>query len=143
IGVPGLDEHLATLSATVERAMMPLPVEPVGVGASWRNSRSIEQSGLKLTTVNTITLTAIERDKLSFAIETQIHGADQSVMQGAMRIDVKDITGVGKGTASIDLGTLATTSQLRMELRTEMTAAGDGQPTAMRMAMVTQVTSHD
>ena len=35
----------------------PLPDEAVGVGAVWRNSRPIQQNGLALKAVNTITIT--------------------------------------------------------------------------------------
>src|SRR5687767_7850457 len=51
--------QLASLTASFEQTMMPLPDVPVGVGAVWRNSRTIEQNSLKLTAVNSVTLTAL------------------------------------------------------------------------------------
>jgi hypothetical protein len=130
-----LEAQLASLVASFEQTMMPLPDEPVGVGAVWRNSRAVAHNGMKLVAVNTISVTGLADDVLSYTIDTDIHGQAQVVAQGDSRIAVTDIVGSAGGKGSIGLVTLRVTSELLAELRSEMKA--DDDDTATRMTMVT------
>jgi hypothetical protein len=119
---------------------MPLPDEAVGVGAVWRNSKPLEQNGLKMIAVNSVALTGIDGDKITFEIDTQVHGDDQTLQQGDLSVDIKDVTGTGSGKGSIDLRTLALTSELATEFRSAMQAGGEGSATPMKMGIITRVT---
>lgn len=134
-----IDTQVSSLVASFEQTMMPLPDEPVGVGAVWRNSRAIEQNGMSLKSVNSVSLASIEGDVVTLALDTDIHGQDQTVKQGDLTIEVKDILGNGGGKTRIDLAKLAVTSDLAAEFRSVMTAAGDPQPTTMTMTTVSKV----
>ncbi len=131
---PELDAQLQSLIRSFESTMMTLPDEAVGVGAVWRNSKPVEHNGMKLKAVNTVTLTALEGDAIEYSINTDIHGANQSVTQQGVTIAIEDIVGSGGGKGSIDLATLAVTSELAAELRSRMKATGEDQePTNMTM----------
>lgn len=132
--------QFAALASSFDQLLMPLPDRAVGVGAVWRTSRAIEQNGMKLTAVNSVELTAIDGDKLSFAIDTQIHGDDQTVKQDDLSVEIKDIVGTGEGKGTIDLETLAITNELTSQLRSAMQATGETAPTKMTMAIATRVT---
>jgi len=106
----------------------------------WRNSKPIEQNGMKMIAVNSIQLTSIDGDVLGFAIDTQVHGDDQTLKQGELSVAIKDITGTGAGKGTIDLGTLALTSELATEFRSVMQAPGEPEATQMTMAIKTRVT---
>ena len=138
----GLETPLAMLSSSFENVAMPLPDEAVGVGAMWRSSRALEEQGMKLTAVNTVQLVSINGDQLAFDLETEIHGDDQTVKQGDLTVDVKDITGTGSGKATVDLKTLAVTSEVSAELRSAMQSPGEAKPTQMRMAIKTKIAPH-
>jgi hypothetical protein len=131
--------QLAALTANFDQLIMPLPDEPVGVGAVWRNSKALDQNGLKMTAVNTVSLTDVSGDKLTFTVDTQVHGDDQMVQQGEMGVEVKDITGTGQGKGTVDLRTLAITSELAAEFRSTMKAPGETTAMPMRMAITTRV----
>ena len=137
---PSAKSQLAALTASFDQLMMPLPDEPVGVGAVWRSSKPLEQNGLKMIAVNSIALTSIDGDKLGFEIDTQVHGDDQTISQDGMSVEIKDVTGTGNGKGSIDLKTLALTSELATEFRSAMQAGGEGSATPMKMNIVTRVT---
>jgi hypothetical protein len=131
---PELEAQLQSLIRSFESTMMALPDEPVGVGAVWRNSRPVDQNGMKLKAVNSVTVRAIKGDVIEYTLDTDIHGADQSVTQQDVTIEIKDIVGSGAGKGSIDLGTLAVTSELAAELRSRMKAAAhDQDATSMTM----------
>ena len=132
---PELDAQLQSLIRSFESTMMTLPEEAVGVGAVWRNSKPVDQNGMKLKAVNTVTLTALKGDAIEYSIDTDIHGANQSVTQQGVTIEIEDIVGSGAGKGSLDLATLAVTSELAAELRSRMKATGeDEQPTNMTMS---------
>lgn len=130
---------LASLVNSFEQTLMPLPDVPVGPGAVWRNSRPITRNGMTLTAVNSVTLVSKTGSSISYTIDSTLHGADQSANEGSDTVDVKDITGTGGGMGTVDLTTLAVTSEITAELRTKMSAAGDAEPTPLTMATVTRV----
>jgi len=136
---PELEQQVSSLVASFESTMMALPDEPVGVGAVWRNSRPVEQNGLKLKAVNSVSLTAIKGDVIEYSVDTDIHGQDQSIKQGEVTIEVKDLVGNGGGKGSVDLRKLAISSELAAEFRSAMTATGDTEPTKMEMATLVKV----
>lgn len=136
---PDMEQQLNSLVASFESTMMTLPDEPVGAGAVWRNSRPVEQNGLKLKAVNSITLSAIRGDTIDYSIDTAIHGADQSIKQSDITIEVKDLVGNGGGKGTVDLAKLAVTSELAAEFRSEMRTDGDPAPTKMEMATLMRV----
>jgi hypothetical protein len=136
---PELDQQVRSLITSFESTMMALPDEPVGAGAVWRNSRVIEQNGLKLKAVNSVTLAKVSGDLIVYSIDTAMHGDDQSVAQGDTTIQVQDIIGNGGGRGSVDLGTLEINSDLAAEFRSAMTASGDTAPTKMEMATLMKV----
>lgn len=131
--------QLSALVANFDQLVMPLPHEPVGVGAVWRNSRPLEQNGMRMTSVNSIELTGLTDDKLSYAIDTEVHGPDQTVSQGGMTVEITDITGTGTGTGTIDLRTLAVSSDLTSQFRSSMKAGGETSALPMAMTITTHV----
>jgi hypothetical protein len=133
---------LAALTTSFDQLMMPLPDDPVGVGAVWRNSRPLEQNGMKMIAVNTVTLTSITGDKLAFDIDTALHGDDQTIQEGGLTVDIKNIVGTGRGKGTLDLRTLAMTSELTTELRSAMQAPGEAEPMQMKMVIATRVAPH-
>lgn len=133
--------QLASLTASFQDVMMTLPTEPVGVGAVWRSSRAIEQNHLKMTAVNTVTLLAIDGDKIGYSIDTELHGDDQKVTQDGQTLEVKDITGTGSGKGTVGLTTLEVTSDLTAELRSKMSAPGEAEATPMKMTLKTTLSS--
>lgn len=136
---PDVQAQLNALTSSFENVLMTLPNEPVGAGAVWRSSRAIEQNGLKLTSVNTFAITAIDGDTVKYTIDTEVHGADQQVTQGGTTVEIKDITGTGGGRGVMHLDGLAFESDLAAEFRSKMNAPGEAQPTAMKMMTLMRV----
>lgn len=136
---PDVQAQLNALTSSFENVLMSLPSEPVGVGAVWRSSRDIEQNGLKLTAVNTYSITALSGDTVTYNVDTEVHGRDQQVTQAGTTVDIKDILGTGGGRGVIHLDGLAFESDLNAEFRSKMNAPGEAQPTAMKMTTMMRV----
>jgi hypothetical protein len=132
--------QLTALTTSFQNVVMPLPNEPIGVGAVWRSSRELDQNGMKLTTVNTFNVTAITGDKIEYTIETEVHGTDQQITQAGTTVDIKDITGAGGGKGTLHLDKLDFESELTAQLRSKMQAKGE--TTATPMMLTTQMRAH-
>jgi len=128
---PAVTEQLQALAASFQQLAMSLPTAPVGVGAKWRTSRKIQQSGLALTTVTTVDVTGLDATTASFTLGSEVHGADQTVTQSGVAVEVKDVTGTAQGKGTIDLAKGVTTGELHFDLRSQMTSSG--QTTPMRV----------
>jgi hypothetical protein len=136
---PSSKSQLEALAANFDQLMMPLPEVPVGVGAVWRNSKPLEQNGMKMIAVNSVELLDVKGDVVSYQLDTQVHGDDQTLKYGDATVDIKDITGTGTGKGTIGLKTLAVSSELTSEFRSAMQAPGEGSATQMTMSIVTHV----
>jgi hypothetical protein len=133
-------QQLLALTGSFDQVAMPLPAEPVGAGAVWRTSRPIEHNGMKMTAVSTVAITSIAGDTIAFTLDTDIHGKDQTVTHEGATVEMKHITGTGRGSGSIELTSLKISSELTAEFRSEMTSPGEDAPTPMRVSTVTKVT---
>lgn len=132
--------QLTALTSSFENVVMPLPNEPIGVGAVWRSSRELAQNGMRLTTVNTFNVIAITGDKIEYTLETQVHGTDQEITQGGTTVTITDITGAGGGKGTLHLDKLDFESELTAQLRSKMQAKGE--TTATPMMLTTQMHAH-
>lgn len=130
---PDVARQLDALTTSFESVVMPLPNEPIGVGAVWRSSRELAQNGMKATTVNTFNVTAITGDKIEYTIETEVHGSDQAITQSGTTVDITDITGVGGGKGTLHLDKLDFQSELTAQLRSKMQAKGETTTTPMML----------
>lgn len=135
---PVISGQLTTLSRSFEQVTMPLPAEPVGIGAQWRQRKTIEQAGMTMLTITTIDVTAIEGDKLVFTSIAEVRGKDQTITQGGTAIALKNLGGKGTGYGTVDLARMMMTGQITGEFHSEMSAGG--QDATMKMKIVTRMT---
>lgn len=129
----------SSLTESFEHIAMPLPTVPIGVGAKWTTTRELDNNGMRSTATNTVDVTALDGDKVSFTVTTQIAGPPQTVTQQNVAIDVSSLTGSGGGSGSIDLAHFAMTYALTAKLHADM--AAQGQNSALDLEMTTTITS--
>jgi hypothetical protein len=122
---PEIAQQVDTLMQGFEHVAMPLPREPIGVGAKWKTTRELEQNGIKTTTTNIVDVTALDGEKLSFRLQTELHGVDQTVVMGATAIDVTNLGGTGSGSGTIDLAHFAMTGELVAKMHATMATQGE------------------
>ena len=125
---PQVTEQMNALAASLSQLAMSLPTAPIGPGAKWRTSRKITQGGLALTTVTTVDVTAIDANGIAFTLASEIHGADQTVTQNGLSVEMKDVSGTATGKGTIELTKGITTGTLHFDLKSQMSAAGSATP---------------
>jgi hypothetical protein len=134
---PQVTEQMTALAASLSQLAMSLPSTPIGVGAKWRTSRKITQGGLALTTVTTVDVTGLDANGIAFTLASEIHGADQTVTQNGLSVEMKDVRGTATGKGTIELTKGITTGELHFDLKSQMSAAAGS---ATQMHVMTDLT---
>jgi len=128
---PGADDQMRAILDGYQQVAMVLPHTPIGVGAQWKSTRTIAQGGMTMTATTTVGLSALDGNRATYAIATEITGVDQTVGSGDTAIAVSGIHGTGTGTGSIDLTTLAMSGDLATTVESTMTAQGQAEKMSM------------
>ncbi len=134
---PALAQQLETISKSFQQISLPLPHVPIGDGAAWRQKKTIEQNGMKLFTVTTIVVTAVDTDGFTFTSTTSLGGPDQTITMQGHKIQMSSIGGVGTGKGTIDLTKMAMTGEATLSFHSDMTA--DNETDQMGMTVTTRV----
>jgi len=137
-GSAAIAEQLTSLAASVQQLAIPLPTAPIGIGAEWKTTRTIDQGGMKLTSTTTLDVTSLDATTIGFTLTSDIKGADQTVTQSGIAVELKDVGGSATGKGTIDLAKGVTTGELHFDLHSQMTAAGSSTP----MRAQTDITIH-
>jgi hypothetical protein len=135
---PAVDQQAKALAASFQELAMSLPTAPVGTGAKWRTSRKIEQNGMALTAVTTVDVTSVDATTVGFTLSSEVHGADQTVTQNGIAVELADVGGTAQGKGTIDLARGVTTGELHFDLHSQMSAAGSATP----MRVQSDITVH-
>jgi hypothetical protein len=134
---PALAQQLDTVSKSFQQISLPLPHLPIGNGAAWRQKHTIEQNGMKLFTVTTIVVTALDDRSITFTSTTSLGGPDQKITLQGHAIEMTSIGGVGNGKGTIDLTKMVMTGESTLAFHSDMTA--DNETDQMSMTMTTHV----
>lgn len=116
-----LADWVQSIDKSLRAIAMPLPDVPVGVGAQWKHRATVNQQGIHGSTVTSVELVSIDKDKVTYTTTTEASGADQHVTEQGQTTDVKHVGGHGSGRGTVDLAKLAMTGELSMSLSAEMT----------------------
>lgn len=95
--------ELARVLQGLERVAMRLPAEPVGVGATWRERRTLPEGGIRAISETTYRLVSITGDTIAYATTGQSTGPPQTVEQDGTRVEVTDTHGHAEAQGTLDL----------------------------------------
>jgi hypothetical protein len=137
----GIDKAaVAQIASAFRQLAMPLPSVPVGIGATWTTTRPLAANPVAMTATTTVVLTGRTGSAITYAITSELHGADQTTVQDGTSVEVAHISGSASGNGTLDLAKFAVDSTQSAELHMNMTTGSDR--TAMTMRQVLRVSSH-
>jgi hypothetical protein len=123
----------------------PLPEEPVGVGARWEASMSVDQAGLGMDVL--VTTEIVEMTDAGFVTE-ETFSLDASSSGGlidelvpGMELAIDEYAVEGSGRTEFELDRLSQDGVMEMLMRMAMNAAFEGESTDMSMDMAMTMTS--
>lgn len=98
---------LDRVTQSLERMAMRLPSEPVGVGATWRERKTLPQGGIRAISETTYTLVSITGDTVAYATTGLSTGAPQTLEQDGTKVEVTNTHGHSEAKGTIDLSRYA------------------------------------
>lgn len=124
---PMLQQILQGLRGAFEQNSMPLPEEPVGVGAKWKSESSMKFQGMKMDMVLNVTLTDLTETSFQLSSELTMHAEEQSLddpnLPRGMEMTLKSMGGSGEGQFTfrdarlMPLGTMNSSTEMEFEVK--------------------------
>jgi hypothetical protein len=140
--------RLDNLSRSLEQAAMQLPAEPVGIGATWRERKSLPAGGIRAVSETTYTLTSLTSDKIAYTGVGLATGVPQTIEQDGIKVEVTNTHGQSQTTGAVDLTryapevTSTSTFTTAMNVVAPTQPAGAG-PSTVEITMAIRVTPLD
>lgn len=123
---------------------LPLPADPVGVGAQWSATADFDVQGIPMTQTSEYEVLEIDGDVVELAVTTEQAvpagtqvGADQSAMGADVEVQAWDIT--GDATVELDLTHAFPTLEQQLEGSQELDVTVDGEMSAIEQEMSTDL----
>lgn len=134
-----LSQVLDSAEQSLEQMSVPLPAEPVGVGAQWEGTRDIESGGFSVTQTAIYTLNSIEDDDLTLGVTLTQTASEQNVEMAGLppgfEASLDSLESAGTGTIQTNLNRLVPRSEstLSMTIALGVSAQGQTQQIAMNL----------
>lgn len=109
-GPPAPDKaraQLATLIESLEHAAAQLPVEPVGVGATWVERRTLPPGGITGVAEIVYTVTALTASSFAYTSAGQLTGGPQTIEREGVKIEVSNTSGHSEAKGTVELARYA------------------------------------
>jgi hypothetical protein len=134
---PQMRQAVEQAKQSIGALMVPLPEEPVGVGAKWEYRRPFAAQGLTVDQTGTYEVVSIEEDRVTLKAALTQTAANQKIqnpMLPGAAMEVQKMTGEGTGNFTVDLGqTLPVDATTDVHADLSMQVAIGGQKQAMNM----------
>ncbi len=125
----GMEQALQQMNA-------PFPAEPVGKGARWTHTNTLNQNGITLTQQSTYDLVKVSGQNITLKVGISQLAPKQKVSQMGVTVDLLSLKSSGKGTTQLRLDRLAPVkSKIKIDTKASM-----GLPQGQKMKMDSSLT---
>jgi hypothetical protein len=140
--------RLDSLSRSLEQVAMQLPAEPVGIGATWRERKSLPAGGIRAVSETTYTLTSLSPDKIAYTGVGLATGIPQTIEQDGLTVEVTNTHGHSETRGAIDLTRYAPEVTSTSTFTAAMNVVAPNQPpgagpSTVEITIAIQVTTAD
>jgi hypothetical protein len=139
-------DDLDRLSRSLQQVAMRMPAESVGVGAIWRERRTLPEGGIRATSETLYTLTSLTGSTLEYTSMGLSSGPPQTVDQDGVKVEVTSTRGHAEARGSVDLSRFAFNAKSSSTFSTTMnvvapsSAPGAG-PSTIEITMAIEISS--
>ncbi|HZJ67943.1 MAG TPA: hypothetical protein VFD36_30775 [Kofleriaceae bacterium] len=139
-------DDLDRLSRSLQQVAMRMPAESVGVGAIWRERRTLPEGGIRATSETLYTLTSLTGSTIEYTSMGLSSGPPQTVDQDGVKVEVTSTRGHAEAKGSVDLSRFAFNAKSSSTFSTTMNVVapnvlpGAG-PSTIEITMAIEVSS--
>jgi hypothetical protein len=137
--------QLESLTRSLQQVAMRMPQEPVGLGAMWRERRTLPEGGIRAVSETTYTLTSLTGDTVGYLATGVASGAPQTIEQDGLKAEVTSTSGSSEAKGTVDLSRYAIAVSSTSKLTTTMNVEAPegtpgGGPSTIEVTLAVQVT---
>jgi hypothetical protein len=135
---PQLSQAMAPIKQMLQNLSLPLPEEPVGVGATWEVRLGLNANGIQTFSRHSVEVTAMDDKSCTLKMAVEETAPPQSFSNptiGGATMSVDAFNSTGSGTTKIQFDTLSPTSELNVNTKMTMSIDMGGNAQQMNMAM--------
>ena len=138
---PGMSQTMSQMKDAFSRMSVPLPQEPVGIGAKWEVHQPVKSQGMTIDQTATYQLVTLDGDRCVAKTTLAQHAANQKIQNSTMpglKLDLTKMTGSATGEMTFDLTQLMPpkgNTEDHTEIAMAMNAGGKPQTMTMQMDM--------
>ncbi len=141
---PQMKQMVDSFKQSMDQMSIPLPEEPVGVGAKWKVVQAIDQNGMKIAQTATFEVVKIDGDKVDTKFSLAQTAAPQKIdskdMPAGADARLKSLKGSGTGTTTFNLAkVMPEASDMTVKSSVSMSMKMGNQEQAMDMDMDVQM----
>lgn len=141
----GFPQDMVPQSQQTATQTRPLPEEPVGVGARWEASMSVDQAGLGMDVLVTTEIVEMTDagfvTEETFSLDASSSGGLMDELVPGMELAIDEYAVEGSGRTEFELDRLSQDGVMEMLMRMAMSAAFEGESMDMTMDMAMTMTS--
>ncbi|TDD67181.1 hypothetical protein E1262_19795 [Jiangella aurantiaca] len=97
---PTLAPTMQQLDSQLANLAVPLPTEPVGIGATWDVATAVDSQGFTFCNTFSYTLTSFDGDAYELGVEMAQHAEPTTIEQGGASVELIEAAGSGTGTSA-------------------------------------------
>jgi hypothetical protein len=137
---PNLAQVTQQLGKQFQDRLTPFPNEPIGLGARWSQSTTMNLGGMQVGAVQTYELQEFTAQgvELAITIDLKLSGGLPNLPAGA-KGELQYFNGKGSGQFDIDLGTLVSTGTMDLDMDLKMSVQDPSQGTEGTATMTLQL----
>ena len=143
ISNPQLSQAMAGVQQMVQNLSLPLPEEPVGVGATWDVRLGLKANGVQTFTKYSVEIARLDDTSRTLKVSLEQTAPPQSMSTpdtSAATVSVDSFNSTGAGTTKIQFDSLSPTSEVNLTSKMTMSIETGGNAQEMNMAMKMKAT---
>ncbi len=125
---PAIAQQMQSMQDSLRQVAVPLPEEPVGVGARWESTAGVDANGISVTQVASFRVDEISASGVRFTTSVSQTAETQTITDAAtgMAMELASLNASGTGTSTLQLNTVVPTATASMSLTMVMRQSGAG-----------------
>jgi hypothetical protein len=132
---PMLAQTMSQTQQSLDQMVAQLPDKPVGKGAKWKATQTLEQNGMKINQAIVFEVVEVSEKTAKIKGVATLSAPKQDMNQGGMTATLEKMDGTGSTDLDIDFTKIVPNVKGNIDMKMKVSAMGQSQEMAMTMKM--------